>query len=41
MYLLFHGNINEINSEGTNDLIKEGAKMVTKMQDIWEEYPIK
>ncbi len=32
------GNITNKNAEGTNDLIKQGAKCVTCMQDILEEY---
>ena len=28
------GNINSINSVGTNDLIKQGAKLVTTYRDI-------
>lgn len=32
------GNINSYFSEGTNNLIKEGAKLVTKVEDILEEY---
>ena len=28
------GNINSINSVGTNDLIKQGAKMVTTYEEI-------
>ena len=28
------GNINSINSVGTNDLIKQGAKMVTSYEEI-------
>lgn len=32
------GKVGEINSLGTNDLIKNGAKMVTGAQDILEEY---
>ena len=32
------GNIDSINSIGTNDLIKQGAKVVTCYQDILEEY---
>ena len=28
------GNINSINSVGTNDLIKQGAKMVTTYKEI-------
>ena len=31
------GNVNSINSAGTNKLIKEGAKMVTGIDDILEE----
>ena len=32
------GNITSKNSEGTNELIKQGAKCITCMQDILEEY---
>ncbi len=32
------GNINSINSIGTNDLIKQGAKLVTCYQDVLQEY---
>ena len=32
------GNINSANSFGTNELIKQGAKLVTKYEDILEEY---
>ncbi len=32
------GNVTSKNSEGTNELIKEGAKVVTKIQDIIEEF---
>lgn len=32
------GNINSINSIGTNNLIKEGAKITTCVNDILEEY---
>ncbi|KDR94169.1 DNA processing protein [Peptoclostridium litorale DSM 5388] len=35
------GNINSRMSEGTNSIIKEGAKLVTCAQDILEEYGIK
>lgn len=31
------GNINSLNSYGTNELIKQGAKIVTNMQDILED----
>ena len=34
------GNITSINSEGTNELIKNGAKIITNVQDILEEYNI-
>ena len=37
MFLWFHGNIDSINSEGTNELIKQGAKVVTSYMDIMEE----
>ncbi|MBS4539834.1 DNA-processing protein DprA [Clostridium sp. D2Q-11] len=33
------GNINSIYSKGTNLLIKDGAKIVTKVEDILEEIP--
>ena len=29
------GNINSVNSVGTNDLIKQGAKLVTKVEEIF------
>lgn len=32
------GNINSLNSTGTNNLIKEGAKITTCVNDILEEY---
>lgn len=32
------GNINSANSEGTNELIKQGAKIVTSIQDIIEDF---
>ena len=31
------GNINSKNSEGTNDLLKQGAKIVTSIEDILED----
>lgn len=31
------GNIDSLNSYGTNDLIKQGAKIVTNFQDIYED----
>lgn len=33
------GNINSLNSEGTNNLIKEGAKLTQTVEDILEEIP--
>ncbi len=35
------GNINSACSKGTNELIKQGAKILTSWQDIVEEYPLK
>ena len=32
------GNITSINSYGTNELIKDGAKMVTNLKDILEDF---
>ncbi len=34
------GNIDNANSEGTNHLIKQGAKLITCPQDILEELPV-
>ena len=31
------GNINNPNAYGTNDLIKQGAKVLTKIEDILED----
>ena len=33
------GNVNSQTSKGTNNLIKEGAKLVNNVKDIVEEYP--
>ena len=33
----FLGNVNSIFSEGTNELIKSGAKIVTEFNDILDE----
>ena len=38
MFLLYLGNINSINSVGTNDLIKQGAKLVTNYKEIYQGY---
>lgn len=35
------GNITSQNSIGTNELIKQGAKMVTDFEDILEEIKVK
>ena len=40
MFLLFHGNINSINSVGTNELIKQGGKMVTTYDEILQNISI-
>ena len=32
------GNIDSENSKGTNDLIKQGAKLITCLEDILEDY---
>ena len=32
------GNINNSSSQGTNEMIREGAKIVTCIEDILEEY---
>ena len=36
--MLYHGNINSITSSGTNELIKQGAKLVTSVNDILEDF---
>ena len=36
-FLQFHGNINNVSSQGTNNMIREGAKIVTSVEDILEE----
>lgn len=38
MYLQFHGNVLSNNSKGTNDLIRQGAKLTENIFDILEEY---
>ena len=35
--MLYLGNIDAPNSEGTNDLIKQGAKVITSYKDIIED----
>ena len=32
------GNIDSLNTKGTNELIKQGAKLVTKPEDILEDF---
>ena len=32
------GDITRINTEGTNELIKQGAKIVTNVNDILEDF---
>ena len=32
------GNINQATSEGTNNILKQGAKLVTKIKDILEDF---
>ena len=34
------GNIDSVNSMGTNELIRQGAKLVTNPEEIIEEYKI-
>ena len=36
--MLFRGNIVNTTSKGTNSLIQEGAKLVTNIQDILEDF---
>ena len=38
MYMLCHGNIFSKTSEGTNNLVKEGAKIITNIEDILEDF---
>ena len=38
MFMLFHGNINSETSKGTNELIKQGAKIVVNESDILEDF---
>ena len=35
--MLYRGNINAPNSEGTNDLIKQGARLITGTDEIFED----
>ena len=39
LFLLFHGRIDSKVGVGVNRLIKEGAKLTTKIEDILECYP--
>lgn len=34
----YHGNIFSNTSKGTNELIKQGAKITTNIQDILEDF---
>jgi len=36
--MLYHGSILNCNFEGTNQLIKDGAKPVTNVMDILEDF---
>lgn len=36
--MLYHGNIDSITSSGTNDLIRQGANIVTSVNDILEDF---
>ena len=38
MFMLCHGSVLKSNFEGTNDLLKEGAKLVTNVLDILEDF---
>lgn len=37
MFIPYRGNINSNTSIGTNELIKQGAKLVTNIEEIIEE----
>lgn len=37
MFLLSHGNIDSQSSKGTNELLKQGAKVVTQIEDVLNE----
>ena len=38
MFMQFPGNINSNTSKGTNELIKQGAKIVVNESDILEDF---
>ena len=41
MFMQYHGNINQANSVGTNELLKQGAKLITEVGDIIEDLSYK
>lgn len=38
MFIPYRGNINSNTSIGTNELIKQGAKLVTSQRDILDDF---